>query len=110
MHWSVKPAGQALRRFESFPNHQFSKKEEANSSFFIKGPAARAKDGRVAEWLKAQSWKDCRLQKGLEGSNPSSSVALKKAPRKRGFCFSKLSTEEEAGFPNNLKSSGIPSI
>jgi len=35
---------------------------------------------------------------------------LKKAPRKRGFCFSKLSTEEEAGFPNNLKSSGIPSI
>ena len=25
----------------------------------------------MAEWLKAQSWKDCILQKGIEGSNPS---------------------------------------
>ena len=31
----------------------------------------RADLGEVAERLKAQSWKDCMLQKGIEGSNPS---------------------------------------
>ena len=30
----------------------------------------------MAEWLKAQSWKDCILQKGIEGSNPSLSENL----------------------------------
>ena len=38
---------------------------------------SRGAKGEVLEWLKRLAWKACIPQKGIEGSNPSLSAAMK---------------------------------